>query len=113
VAFSGDVHLAYGADLKTDYTDPDSPTIGVEFTNTSITSNGDGTDVAGNWEQIKSDNPHIKYHSARRGYIAVTATQANLQADFKILDKVTVAGLPTRLGGSLTVEAGVPGANAT
>ncbi|MCC6984119.1 MAG: alkaline phosphatase D family protein [Bauldia sp.] len=113
VAFSGDVHLAYGADLKMDYADPDSRTIGVEFTNTSVTSNGDGTDVAGNWEQIKGDNPHIKYHSARRGYIAVTATQATLQADFKILDKVTVPGLPTTLGGSLTAEAGAPGAQAT
>jgi alkaline phosphatase D len=113
VAFSGDVHLAYGADLKTDYTDPDSRTIGVEFTNTSITSNGDGTDVAANWEQIRGDNPHIKYHSARRGYISVAATDAALQADFKILDKVTVPGLPVMTGGSLTVEAGVPGANAT
>ncbi|MGD9739500.1 MAG: alkaline phosphatase [Bauldia sp.] len=112
VAFSGDVHLAYGADLKADYTDPDSQTVGVEFTNTSITSNGDGTDVAGNWEQIRGDNPHIKYHSARRGYIGVTATNDTLRSDFMILDAVTTPDLPTRVGASLVVEAGRPGAQA-
>ena len=26
------------------------------------------------WEATKADNPHIKYHSNRRGYIACTAT---------------------------------------
>ena len=58
------------------------------------------------WEAIKGDNPHIKYHSARRGYIACTATPSTMRADFKILDRVTVPDLPTRTGGSLVVEAG-------
>ena len=74
VLLSGDVHQHYGGDLKLDYTRPDSETIGVEFTNTAITSGGDGVDTTPAWEQIKSDNPHIKYNSARRGYIACTAT---------------------------------------
>ena len=55
-------------------------------------------------------NPHIKYHSARRGYIACTATPATMRADFKILDRVTVADQPIRVGGSLVVEAGRRGA---
>jgi alkaline phosphatase D len=109
IVLSGDVHVHYGADLKLDFTDSRSETVGVEFTNTSITSGGDGADVAGNWEQIKGDNPHIKYHSARRGYIACTATPATMRADFKILDKVTVPDQPARIGGSLVVEAGRSG----
>ena len=111
IVVSGDVHVHYGADLKLDFHDPRSQTIGTEFTNTSITSGGDGTDVSAVWERIRGDNPHIKYHSARRGYIACTATPKTMQADFKVLDKVTVPDLPIRTGGSLVVEAGRRGSH--
>lgn len=113
VLLSGDVHVHFGADLKADYDNPKSPVVGVEFTNTSITSGGDGSDVSGNWEAIRGDNPHIKYHSARRGYIACTATPATMTAEFKVLDRVTVADAPDRTGGTLVVEAGKPGAQLT
>jgi len=109
ILLSGDVHMHYGADLKLDFADPRSATVGVEFTNTSISSGGDGSDVSADWEKMKPDNPHIKYHSARRGYIACTATPKTMTADFKILDKVTVADRPSRIGGTLVVEAGRPG----
>ena len=45
IVLSGDVHMHYGSDLKMDFRNPRSETIGVEFTNTSITSGSDGTDV--------------------------------------------------------------------
>jgi len=111
IVLSGDVHVHYAADLKLDFTDVRSPAFGVELTNTSITSVGDGSDVSSDWNAIKGDNPHIKYHSARRGYIACTLTPATLRADFKILDRVTVPNLPARTGGTIVVEAGHPGAN--
>ncbi len=111
VVLSGDVHVHYGADLKTDYGDPQSPTIGVELTNASITSNGDGNDVNGDWSRVKPDNPHIKFHSGRRGYIACTATPQSLRADFKILERVSVPDQPISTAGSLIVEAGRPGAS--
>jgi alkaline phosphatase D len=111
IVVSGDVHVHYGADLKIDFHDPRSPTVGTEFTNTSLSSGGDGTDVASVWERIRGGNPHIKYHSARRGYIACTATPQTLRADFKVLDKVTVRDLPIRTGGSLVVEAGRRGSS--
>ena len=69
------------------------------------------SDTTPAWEQIKSDNPHIKYNSARRGYIACTATPATMRADFKVLDRVTVRDQPVRIGGSLVVEAGRRGAS--
>jgi len=109
VVLSGDVHQHYGSDLKLDFADPRSETIGVEFTNTSVTSGGDGTDVSATWERSRPDNPHIKYHSNRRGYIACTATPASMQADFKVLDRVTAPNQPARIGGTLVVEAGRPG----
>jgi len=110
VVLSGDVHAHYGADLKLDFANPKSETVGVEFTNTSISAGGDGLDVGATWEQTRPDNPHIKYHSARRGYIACTATPAAMRADFKLLDRVTTPGGAVRIGGSLVVEAGRAGA---
>jgi alkaline phosphatase D len=109
IVLSGDLHVHYGADLKTDFTDPASPTIGVELTNTSVSSAGDGADVGPDWPLIRDDNPHIKYHSGRRGYIACTATQAVMRADFRIVERVTVPDLPVRVDRSLAVEAGRPG----
>jgi alkaline phosphatase D len=110
IVLSGDVHAHYGADLKLDFANPKSETVGVEFTNTSLSASGDGADVSGTWEQTRPDNPHIKYHSARRGYIACTATPTTMRADFKIFDRVTIPGGTLRTGGSLVVEAGRSGA---
>lgn len=109
IILSGDVHQHFGSDLKLDFGNPDSETIGAEFTNSSITSGGDGSDVAASWERSRADNPHVKYHSARRGYIACHVTPAQFRADFKILEKVTTPNLPAKTGGSLIVEAGRPG----
>ena len=109
IVLSGDVHQHYGADLKLDFTNPRSAAIGVEFTNSAISTTGDGSDVSSTWEATRGDNPHIRYHSNRRGYIACTATPAQMRAEFKILDKVTVADMPVRVGGALVVEAGRAG----
>jgi alkaline phosphatase D len=109
IVLSGDVHQHYGADLKLDFTDPRSRTIGVEFTNTAVTTTGDGSDVGTTWEATKGDNPHIKFHSNRRGYIACTATPSQMRAEFKIIEKVSVPDLPARTAGALVVEAGRPG----
>ena len=109
IVLSGDVHLHYAADLKLDFHDPQSQTVGVEFTNSSITSGGDGADTAPTWARVRLANPHITYHSGRRGYIACTATLKSMRADFKVLDKVSEPGAPVRVGGSVVVEAGRPG----
>jgi alkaline phosphatase D len=110
VVLSGDVHQHFAADLKLDYGRPESPTIGVELTNSSISSGGDGTEVALEWETIRPDNPHVRLHSARRGYIGCTATPDLLRAEFRVLDRVTVPDLPARTHAALVVEAGRPGA---
>jgi alkaline phosphatase D len=94
-----------------DFADPRSRTVGTEFTNSSITSGGDGTDVSGNWDRVKANNPHIKFHSAKRGYIACTASPREMRADFMIVDRVSVPDAASRRGGTLVVEAGRPGAD--
>jgi alkaline phosphatase D len=109
VVLSGDVHTHWCADLKADFTKPTSPTIGVEFTNSSVTSGGDGSDVQPTWEVMRRDNPHITYHSNKRGYIACTATPRAMTADFRTVDRVTVPNQPARTARTMIVEAGRPG----
>jgi alkaline phosphatase D len=110
IVLSGDVHTHWCADLKADFTRPTSPTVGVEFTNSSVTSGGDGTDVQPTWEVMRRDNPHITFHSNKRGYIACTATQAAMTADFRIVDRVTVANQPAQ---TMVVHAGRAGSVAS
>ena len=109
IVLSGDVHTHWCADLKVDFTKPTSPTIGVEFTNSSVTSGGDGSDVQPTWETIRSANPHITYHGNKRGYISCTATASTMKADFRIVDRVTVPNQPARTARTMVVEAGRPG----
>ncbi len=106
VALSGDVHLHYASELKESYDEPASATLGVEFTNTSISSNSDGSEVAEGWEDAKADRPHIKYHLARRGYVAFDVTPTRWDARFVVLDKVSEPGAPGRTGGAPVAEAG-------
>ena len=70
-----------------------------------------GSDVGPAWEATRADNPHIHYHSNRRGYIACSASPRQMRADFKVIDRVTVADMPVHVAGSLVVEAGRPGGN--
>jgi alkaline phosphatase D len=109
VALSGDVHAHFGADLKLNFADAAAETVGVEFTNTSITSGGDGSEVSAAWERVRQLNPHIKFHSNRRGYVACTATQQSMRAEFKVVDRVTTENAPVRTAGAIVVEAGRPG----
>ena len=109
VVLSGDVHQHYASDLKIDFADPRSPVVGVEFTNSSITSGGDGTEVSADWDKVRGQNPHIKYHSNRRGYVACTATPSVMRADFRTVETVTVAGAPLVTAGTMVVEAGKRG----
>ncbi|MFA5907191.1 MAG: alkaline phosphatase D family protein [Vicinamibacterales bacterium] len=55
------------------------------------------------------DNPHLTYHSNKRGYIACTATPKTMQADFRVIDKVTIRGGAARTAATRVVQAGTPG----
>ncbi len=108
IVLSGDVHNHWCADLKNDFANPDSPTIGVEFTNSSVTSGGDGSDEQPSWPFLKKDNPHITYHCNKRGYVSCAATSKTMRADFRVIDQVSERGAPVRTAATRVVEAGRP-----
>jgi alkaline phosphatase D len=80
VVLTGDVHRHWASDLRQDYYDHTAPIVGSELVTTSVTSTSDGAvppDAA--WF---AKNPHVKYCQGERGYVRVTATQAQMKADF-------------------------------
>lgn len=106
VVLSGDVHTHWASDVKARPDDPESKTLGVELTATSITSGGDGSPELDFWPAIRSDNPHVHYHSNRRGYLASEVTEAGWEASFKTLETVTRKGAPAETAATVMIQPG-------
>ncbi|MFD4129484.1 alkaline phosphatase D family protein [Streptomyces globisporus] len=109
MVLTGDVHVSYAFDLKKDFADPASRTIGTEIVTTSIASGKDGADRPANWENQTRANPHLKHYNGRRGYAVVTLGTKEARADFRTVAAVTTPGAPVTTAASFVTEAGNPG----
>ena len=109
MVLSGDVHVAYAFDIKDDFDDPASRTLGTEIVATSIASGQNGTERPSNWATYTTANPHLKFYDGRRGYVTVSLTDARARADFKTVPYVTTPGAPLSTAASFVTEAGAPG----
>jgi alkaline phosphatase D len=106
VVLTGDIHQNWGGELKADFDDPASKSVGVEFVATSITSGGDGEPMTNGGRTRLKKNPHLRYFNNQRGYMRHTVTKERWQADYRVLDRVTAAGAPVSTAASFVVEAG-------
>jgi alkaline phosphatase D len=107
VVLTGDVHTAWANNLKANYADANSATIGTELICTSITSRGDGT--ATTTVPNAATNPHLRFYSDRRGYVRTRISRAQVRADFRGLDAVTKPGAAARTLRSFVIQDGRPG----
>ena len=57
---------------------------------TSISSGGDGFDINDTYQALLQQQPYIKFFNSQRGYVRHVVTPARWQADFQVLDKVSV-----------------------
>jgi alkaline phosphatase D len=89
-----------------DFHDLNSENVAVEFVGTSITSNGDGSDVNNNTAQYLAENPHIKFFNNHRGYVRCTLTQQTWQTDYRVVPYVSKPGAPISTRASFVVEDG-------
>jgi alkaline phosphatase D len=69
VILSGDHHNNWVLDVKQDPNDEKSAIVASEFAGTSLTSGGDGTDVAPQFADILAKNPQVKFHNSQSGYV--------------------------------------------
>lgn len=106
VILTGDVHRAWANDLQAQ---PEGPTIAVEFVGTSITSEGDGSEAQPTAAAAMSLNPHLKFHSNRRGYTLHVARADRLEAIYRAVPYVQQAGAPREDRGHFVTLAGHPG----
>ncbi|WOT37281.1 alkaline phosphatase D family protein [Streptomyces coeruleorubidus] len=109
MVLSGDVHAAYAFDIKDDFDDQDSATLGTEIVATSVSSGRDGADKPATWDTYMSANPHLKFFNGRRGYVTVALGRESARADFKTVPYVTRQGAPVTTAASFVTEVGEQG----
>ncbi|WP_189040091.1 alkaline phosphatase D family protein [Streptomyces daqingensis] len=109
VVLTGDVHVHYAMDIKEDFDDAASRTVGVELVTTSLASGGDGVARPGNWRTLMEANPHMRFYDGRRGYVLITLDQRQLRADYRTVDVVTKPGAPVSTAATFVSRKGEPG----
>jgi alkaline phosphatase D len=110
IVLTGDIHSNWVADLHTDFDDLSSPIAATELVGTSITSGGDGQDMSAGGERRLSNNPHIKFYNAQRGYVTAEVTPDLWTSEFKIVPVVTEPGADIETRATFVVENGRAGA---
>ena len=109
VVLTGDVHRHYASDLKADFADPGSATVGVEVVTTSVTSGGNGSDTTPATNVQLAENPHIRFANTQRGYVRARLTRAEMTVDFRVVPFVTAPGAPASTRQTFVVDAREPG----
>ena len=109
VVITGDIHSNWAADLKADFQDPASNTVGAELVGTSISSGGDGADTRESTGDTLARNPHIHFFNGQRGYVRCEVTPERLAADYRVVPYVTRPDAPVATRARFVVEEGRPG----
>ncbi|MEU9322855.1 alkaline phosphatase D family protein [Streptomyces canus] len=109
MVLTGDVHVAYAYDIKDDFDDPASRTLGTEIVGSSIASGRDGADKPSTWDTYTGANPHMKFYNGLRGYVTVELGRERARADFRSVPYVTRPGAPIATAASFVTEVGNQG----
>lgn len=115
VVLTGDVHSSWVNDLKADWDDPASVTIGTELVVTSISSGGDPDEGerAQNSDEVSEtiqENPHVKFMDRNlRGYVSCEVTPQRWTAVYQACEGVTRPDLAVGSQATFVIETGVPG----
>lgn len=109
VVLTGDIHANYVNELHAGFDRPGREVVAAEFVGTSMSSGGDGYDAYPSWAGTRADNPHMKWHNARRGYVRCQVTEREWRADYRVVPWVTRPGAPVRTETSWRVRHGTAG----
>ncbi len=98
IVITGDWHSTFVNDLKANFEDDASPTVGTEFVVTSISSIGDGGGYWDYYGPMIPLNPHIRlFDGDRRGYQRAEITSDKWRVDVQMVDTIRseTAGVST------------------
>ncbi|MFN6568732.1 alkaline phosphatase [Dendronalium sp. ChiSLP03b] len=110
IVITGDIHSSWVHDLKLDFKNPASATVGTEFVGTSITSDFPTSFIAP-VQAALSDNPHTKFFDgAFRGYVRCKLTQERWQSDYRAVSSIIDPNASISTLASFVVQNGQPGA---
>jgi alkaline phosphatase D len=113
VAITGDIHSNWVNELRSDFSRPDRPVVAAEFVGTSIASGGNGGPVPpARLDDMKRENPHLKWFENRRGYVTCTVNTDTWRADYRSVPFVDKPGAPIATASSWRLEHGRAGITA-
>lgn len=107
IVLTGDQHQNRVYDLKADFSDPDSETLGSEFVGTSISSGGDNPSYTTRYDD--PNDPHQRFQNNNRGYVRCKLTPELWLSDFRIVLTVKAPTSPISTLETFVVENGRPG----
>ncbi|MEO0395909.1 MAG: alkaline phosphatase D family protein [Cyanobacteria bacterium P01_A01_bin.137] len=111
VVITGDIHSSWVHDIKADFDNPSSATVGTEFIGTSIAASFGGADTNALVAAAVPGNPHTKFFDGlNRGYVRCTVTPDRWQTDYRTVETIQVPTSTVQTLASFVVENGQPGA---
>ncbi|HEX6351796.1 alkaline phosphatase D family protein [Actinophytocola sp.] len=109
LVLTGDIHRHVAAELKANFNDPASATIGTELVVGSIGSDGDGAPTDA-YTELWLSNQHVKFYDGRRGYVRCTMTPEELTSEYRVVDYIRKDDkAPVSTIATFVTEAGRPG----
>ncbi len=110
VVITGDLHSSWVNDLKLDFDDPQSPTVGTELVGTSVTSEFPKEYVAA-VKLARMANPHVKFfEGTKHGYVRCALTPEYLKSDYRVVESLLDPQAAIETLASFVVKNGQPGA---
>ncbi len=109
VVLTGDIHSNWVNELRADDRKHDTPVVASEFVCTSISSGGNGPKVVAGLDQLKRNNPGVKFLNRERGYVRCTVTPETWTSDYVVCEDVLKPDGAIVTRASFVVEAGTPG----
>jgi alkaline phosphatase D len=107
VVLAGDIHSTWFSELKVDFDKPESPSVAVEFTATSVSSDFPIAFDAPIKAANPILNPHVRYFDgSKRGYLRAVVDRHTWRTDVRTVDTIAVRDAPVRTSASFVVEAG-------
>ncbi|MFG2044163.1 alkaline phosphatase D family protein [Dactylosporangium sp. NPDC048998] len=107
VVLAGDIHSSWFSELKLDFDRPEQPSVAVEFTATSVSSDFPIAFDAPLKAVNPVLNPHVKYFDgSRRGYLRCEVGKDAWRTDARTVDTIATRTAPVSTSASYVVEAG-------